>query len=122
MRPTLRCTIRSCIDSFFGFGFVSTNLDTRERARDRAWALRLGVYMHTTILAIFFEISRTAISMCGAGILLFLVAVWAAKADIARAGGLDKIVALSNLCFAIPLAGLCVEHLSSAHFVQPEVD
>ncbi len=29
--------------------------------------------MHTTILAIFFEISRTVVSMCGAGILLFLI-------------------------------------------------
>ncbi len=74
--------------------------------------------MHTTILAIFFEISRTAISMCGAGILLFLVAVWAAKADIARAGGLDKIVALSNLCFAIPLAVFGAEHLSGAKFIM----
>src|SRR5713101_6494783 len=77
--------------------------------------------MHTTILATFFPISRTAVSMCGAGILLFLVALWAAKTDIARAGGLDKVVALSNLCFAIPLAVFGALHLSGVEFVLPFV-
>ena len=74
--------------------------------------------MHTTILATFFEFSRTAVSMCSAGILLFLIALWAAKTDIARASGLDKIVALSNLCFAIPLAVFGAEHLSAAKFIM----
>jgi uncharacterized membrane protein len=74
--------------------------------------------MHTTILATFFEISRTAISMCSAGILLFLIALWAAKSDIARAGGLDKVLALANLCFAIPLAVFGAEHLSAAKFIM----
>src|SRR6202521_5233123 len=77
--------------------------------------------MHTTILATFFEISRTVVSMCSAGILLFLVALWAAKTDIARGGGLDKIVALSNLCFAIPLAVFGAEHLSGARFIMLDV-
>ena len=80
-----------------------------------------GIYMHTTIPAMFFEISRTAVSMCGAGILLFLIALWAAKTDIARAGGLDKIVALSNLCFAIALAVFGAEHLSGAKFIMMAV-
>jgi uncharacterized membrane protein len=74
--------------------------------------------MHSTILATFLEISRTAVSMCSAGILLFLIALWTAKTDIARAGGLDKIVALSNLCFAIPLAVFGAEHLSGAKFIM----
>ena len=74
--------------------------------------------MHTTILATFFEISRTAVSMCSAGILLSLVALWAAKTDIAQARGLDKIVVLSNLCFAIPLAVFGAEHLSGARFIM----
>src|SRR6202045_1884105 len=74
--------------------------------------------MHTTILAIFFEISRTAVSMCGAGLLLFLIALWAAKTEIAGASGLDKIVVLSNLCFAIPLAVFGAEHLSGARFIM----
>lgn len=74
--------------------------------------------MHTTLLAIFFEVSRTAISMCCAGALLLLVALWAGKADFARAGGLDKLVALANLCFAIPLAVFGAEHLSAAKFIM----
>ena len=74
--------------------------------------------MRTTIFSTFLEISRTAVSMCSAGILLFLVALRAAKNDIARAGGLDKIVVLSNLCFAIPLAVFGSEHLSSARFIM----
>ena len=56
--------------------------------------------------------------MCSAGLLLFLIALWTAKTDIARAGGLDKIVALSNLCFAIPLAVFGAEHLSGAKFIM----
>jgi uncharacterized membrane protein len=77
--------------------------------------------MHSTILAAFFEISRTVVSMCSAGILLFLVALWAARTDIARASGLDKIVALSNLCFAAPLAVFGALHLSGVEFVLPLV-
>jgi uncharacterized membrane protein len=78
----------------------------------------LGIHMNTIILATLFEISPAAISMCSAGILLLLVALWVAKSDIARAGGLDKIVVLSNLCFAIPLAVFGAEHLSSARSVM----
>jgi len=79
------------------------------------------MHMHPTILATFFEISRTAFSMCSAGILVFLIALWAAKTDIARARGLDKIVALSNLCFAVPLAVFGALHLSDVGSVLPIV-
>ena len=78
----------------------------------------LGIHMHTTPLAIFLEISRTAVSMCSAGLLLFFVALWATKTDIVRAAGLDKIVVLRNLCFAIPLAVFGAEHLSGARFIM----
>src|SRR4029077_16882454 len=77
--------------------------------------------MHTPMLAAFFVISRTVVSMCSAGILLFLIALWAAKTDMARARGLDKIVALSNLCFALPLAVFGSLHLSGVEFVLPVV-
>jgi hypothetical protein len=77
--------------------------------------------MHTTILAAFLQISRTVVSMCSAGILLFLIALWAAKTDIAQARGLDKIVALSNLCFAAPLAVFGTLHLAAAESLMPMV-
>ena len=59
--------------------------------------------------------------MSVAAILLFLIALWAAKTDIARASGLDKVVVLSNLCFALPLAVFGAEHLSAAEFIQQGV-
>jgi uncharacterized membrane protein len=74
--------------------------------------------MHSTILAIFFEISHTVVSMCSAGILLLLIALWAARTDIGRARGLYKIVALSNLCFAVPLAVFGAEHFSAARGIM----
>jgi len=77
--------------------------------------------MHTTTLATFVEISRTPVSMCTAGILVLLIAVWAAKADAAGARGLDKVVALSNLCFAVPLAVFGALHVSGVGFVLPLV-
>ena len=70
--------------------------------------------MHSAILAAFFQIP-VAVAMCSAGIAVFLIGLWAAKNDIAQARGLDKIAALSNLCFAIPLAVFGALHLSDAH-------
>jgi hypothetical protein len=70
--------------------------------------------MQSTIPALFLEISRTVVAMCSAGILLFLVALWAARTDIERARGLDKVVALNNLWFAAPLAVFGALHLSAA--------
>ncbi len=69
--------------------------------------------MHSALLTLI-AFPRAPLSMSVAGILLFLIALWAAKADIARAGGLDKVVALSNLCFAAPLAVFGAEHFSAA--------
>jgi len=61
--------------------------------------------------------SRTVVAMCSAGIALFLIGLWAAKNEIAEARSLDKIAALSNLCFASPLAVFGALHLFSAGFV-----
>jgi uncharacterized membrane protein len=80
-----------------------------------------GFHMQTTILITLFGVSSTVVSMCSAGILLFLLALWTTKADIARAGGLDKIVALSNFCFAVPLAVFGAFHVSGVEFVLPLV-
>jgi len=74
--------------------------------------------MPLTILAIFLQLSRTATGMCVAGIALFLIGIFAAKSDIAEASGLEKIVALSNLCYAIPLAVFGALHLFGPDFVK----
>src|ERR1700747_1658405 len=96
-------------------------LTPAKRAPDKARDLTLGIHMHITTLAAFLLISRTVVSMCTAGILLFLVALWVVKTDIVRARGLDKIVALSNLCFAVPLAVFGAMHLSGVDFILPIV-
>src|SRR5215510_2096269 len=77
--------------------------------------------MHQTILATFFEISRTEVAMCVAGVALFVIGVLAAKNEIAEARGLNKIVALSNLCFATPLAVFGTLHLFGPQFILPLV-
>src|SRR5499433_2895618 len=74
--------------------------------------------MHQTILATIFEISRTEVAMCAAGIALFVIGVLAAKNEITEARGLDKTVGLSNLCFAIPLAVFGALHLFGPQFVM----
>ena len=77
--------------------------------------------MHPTTLAIFLEFARIPASMSAAAVLLFLIALWAAKTDLVRARGLDKIVVLSNLCFAAPLAVFGAEHLSDPGDIAPLV-
>jgi uncharacterized membrane protein len=74
--------------------------------------------MHPTVLSTFFGISLTIVAMCSAGIVLSLIGVLAAKNEITKARGLDKIVALSNLCFAIPLAVFGALHLFGPEFVM----
>jgi uncharacterized membrane protein len=70
--------------------------------------------MHLIVLAAFPRMDRTPASMCIAGVLIFLIALWAARTDFARAHGFGKVVALANLCFAIPLAVFGALHLSAA--------
>ena len=77
--------------------------------------------MHPAIVVIFFEISRTVVATCAAGIALFLIAAFAARNVVAESRGLDKVVALNHLCFAIPLAVFGAEHLSAARFIMESV-
>jgi uncharacterized membrane protein len=73
--------------------------------------------MHPAILATSLETPGTVVAMCSAGIALLVIGVWASKSEIAKARGLDKIVALANLCFAIPLAVFGALHLFGPRFV-----
>ena len=75
--------------------------------------------MHPTIsdvfpALLFLEISRTVVSTYIAGIALLVIGALAARGDVARARGLDKVVALGNLFFALPLAVFGAEHFSAA--------
>ncbi len=78
---------------------------------------RIGTFMHPAMLAAFLE-SRTAVAMCSAGIALLVIGALAAKDEIGEARGLDKIVALGNACFAIPLAVFGALHLFGPRFVM----
>ncbi len=77
--------------------------------------------MQTTILVMVFGTAHTVAAMCTAGILVSLIALWAARTDIVRAPGLEKIVVLSNLCFAVPYAAFGSLHLFGVEFVAPLV-
>ncbi len=69
--------------------------------------------MQPAILAVFRALSGAALSMSAAGLALLAIGLLAAKNDIAHARGIDKIVALTYLCVAVPLAVFGAEHLSS---------
>jgi uncharacterized membrane protein len=56
-------------------------------------------------------------AMCVAGVALFLIGVIASKNAIAEARGREKIVALSHVCFAIPLAAFGALHLFGPQLV-----
>ena len=77
--------------------------------------------MKIAFLADLFAVSPTVLSMCGAGTVIFAVGLWAAWADIAQARGLNKVVALSNLCFAVPLAVFGALHLAAAESLMTMV-
>ena len=68
--------------------------------------------MQPTILTAFLQFSTTAVSMSAACLALLVIGLLAAKDDIIRARGIDKVVALTYVCYAIPLAAFGAEHLS----------
>jgi len=59
--------------------------------------------------------------MCAAGVVLFVIGIWAARSNIAQAKGLDKFVALANACFAAPLAVFGAEHFGAARSIMQAV-
>ncbi len=59
-----------------------------------------------------FVLSRTAGAMCGAGLVVLVVSLWVARGDIGRGRGVEKVAALTYLCFAVPLAVFGALHLS----------
>jgi len=74
----------------------------------------LGIWTATFLLS---QTDPTVLWMSVAGVICFLIGIVAAGSGIARARGLDKTVALANLCFAVPLAAFGAEHFTSAKFI-----
>ena len=74
--------------------------------------------MQTALAVSFFQLSRVPLAMCVAGILVSLIALWAARTDLALARPLDKIVALGNLAFAAPMAVFGALHIWGVDFVR----
>jgi uncharacterized membrane protein len=67
---------------------------------------------------LFLEISRTVVSTYSAGLALLVIGTLAARNDVTRARGLDKVVALGNLFFALPLAVFGAEHFAAANGIS----
>lgn len=64
-----------------------------------------------TLFAIFLETAPSVlVATYVAAIALLLVGIWGAKDDVAQARGLEKVVALRYLCFAMPLAVFSAQH------------
>lgn len=63
----------------------------------------------------------SALWMCAAGVALPAIGMAGVKNGMARTRGINKIVALTPLCFAIPLAVFGAEHLSSPQSLLPGV-
>lgn len=68
--------------------------------------------MQPTILALFLAMPDTAFWMSAAGLVLLVIGLLAAKNDIAKSRGVGKVVAVTHLCFAMPLAVFGAEHIA----------
>jgi uncharacterized membrane protein len=84
------------------------------------------INMFTTIPCNFFgvmlfQISRTVVATYIAGLAVLVIGLLAAKSDVASSRGLDKVVALGNLFFALPLAVFSMEHFFSAQGISEMV-
>jgi uncharacterized membrane protein YphA (DoxX/SURF4 family) len=73
--------------------------------------------MQSAIAVSFFNLPRVPLAMCVAGIVVSVIALWAAGTDLIHARPLDKIVALANLAFAAPMAVFGALHIWGVDFV-----
>lgn len=77
-----------------------------------------NMHLSIPVALLFFEFSRTALSTSIAGLVLLVVGSIEAKADVERVSGIEKVVVLSNLCFAAPLGVFAAEHFSAAQGIS----
>jgi hypothetical protein len=83
--------------------------------------LKHWIHMQTTVLPAFVHDSPTVLAMLGAGVVILVVALWTARTDLAQARGVEKCVALSNLCFALPIGVFGALHVAGVELVLPGV-
>ena len=76
-----------------------------------------GVQMQTALATSFFQLPRVPLAMSLAGIVVSVIALWAARSELIQSPGLDKIVALANLAFAAPMAVFGALHIRGVNFV-----
>ena len=57
------------------------------------------------------EVSPTVIAMCAAGLAVLAVGAWRTREEWTAARGLDKVLALANVSYAVPLAVFGATHL-----------
>ena len=70
---------------------------------------------------LLFDPSHLVTAMYAAAIALLVIGVLAARTDVAEARGLDKVVALANLFFALPLAVFSMEHFFASRSIMQAV-
>jgi len=69
------------------------------------------------MLAATLQFSPVTWSMSAAIVALLAIALWTARNEIAKAHGIDKIVALTPVCFAVALAAFGAEHFAGVSFM-----
>ena len=52
------------------------------------------------------------------GLIFLIIGLFVMRRNIARAAGIDKLIALGPICFAAPLAAFGAEHLAGARFLM----
>jgi len=75
----------------------------------------------STAIFMLSQTDPTVLWMSVAGVISFLIGIMAARSEIARAKGLDKLGALANVCFAAPLAVFGAEHFGDARSIMQAV-
>lgn len=77
--------------------------------------------MHSLIAVALLQYSPAVFWPYFNGVVLILLGLFATRAEVSRARGLDKIVALGRVCYAAPLAVFAGEHFASSQALMQMV-
>src|SRR4029453_5442625 len=101
-----------------GADLVRTGRGGRPGRDLRPLAAELTSPVQPIVLATVLAAPVLPVAMCSAGLALLLIGLWATRNETPQARGLDTIVALGPLCFAIPLAVFGALHLFGPPFLR----